>query len=65
MFNRLYSELVGYVEKMLISFLDEYKNVKNNKNILNYRAMTEDDYKEIGISFSSSEKKQNDGSNML
>lgn len=57
MFDRLYSELEGYVEKMLISFLDEYKNVKNNKNILNYRAMTEDDYKEIGISFSSSEKK--------
>ena len=33
MFDRLYSELEGYVEKMLISFLDEYKNVKNNKNI--------------------------------
>ena len=31
MFDRLYSELEGYVEKMIISFLDEYKNVKNNK----------------------------------
>lgn len=57
MFDRLCSELEGYVEKMLISFLDEYKNVKNNKNILNYKTFTDDDYKEIGLSFSSSAKK--------
>ena len=51
-FNKMCSLLEGYVNKIIISFLDEYKNVKRNKNILNYRELTEEDYKEIGTNFS-------------
>ena len=32
-FNKLCTKLNGYVNKVIISFMDEYKNVKNNKNI--------------------------------
>ena len=51
-FDKLCSMLKGYVEKIIISFIDEYKNVKNNQNILKKREFTENDYKEIGINFS-------------
>ncbi len=51
-FNKLCSLLDGYVEKILISFLDEYKNVLNNRHILKYLPFTEEDYKEIGLYFS-------------
>lgn len=53
-FDKLCSLLDGYVHKILISFLDEYKNVKKNRNILRYRELTEDDYRVIGTSFSKS-----------
>ena len=49
--------LDGYVSKILISFLDEYKNVLKNYKYLKYKKLTEDDYREIGISFSTSAKK--------
>lgn len=58
-FDRLCTILNGYVDKIIISFLDEYKNVKNNRNILKYRTLTEDDYKKIGLNFSSSAKNNN------
>lgn len=51
-FNKLCTKLNGYVNKVIISFMDEYKNVKNNKNILKYRIITKDDYKQIGLAFS-------------
>lgn len=44
--------LDGYVKNILISFMDEYKNVKNNRNILKYKEFTDSDYKNIGLSFS-------------
>ena len=53
-FEKLCALLDGYVDKILISFLDEYKNVKNNQSILNYKKLNENDYKEIGLSFSKS-----------
>ncbi len=53
-FDNLCSLLDGYVNKILISFLDEYKNVKKHKKELGYRSFTEDDYKVIGESFSKS-----------
>ena len=56
-FDKLCSLLNGYVKKIIISFLDDYKNVRQNKSILNYRSFTENDYKEIGINFSNSAKK--------
>lgn len=51
-FNKLSKELNGYVKHIIVSFLDEYKNVLKNKNTLNYHELKEEDYKEIGINFS-------------
>ena len=53
-FDKLCKNLNGYVNKIIVSFMDEYKNVRNNKNILKYRAFTRDDYKMIGNAFSKS-----------
>ncbi len=58
-FDKLCDLLDGYVEKILISFIDDYKNVRNNYKVLNYRQLTEKDYKEIGTSFSESARKHN------
>ena len=55
-FERLCGLLEGYVDKILISFIDEYKNVRKNESILNYRKFTENDYKIIGETFSKSAK---------
>jgi len=53
-FDKLYKNLNGYVNKIIVSFMDEYKNVRSNKNILKYRAFTREDYKKIGEAFSKS-----------
>ena len=58
-FDRLCNLLDGYIEKVLISFIDDYKNVRNNYKTLKYKKLTEDDYKEIGINFSSIARKHN------
>ena len=58
-FDKLCNLLDGYVKKILISFIDDYKNVRNNYKVLNYRQLTEDDYKVIGTNFSESAKKHN------
>lgn len=58
-FDKLCSLLDGYVEKILISFIDDYKNVRNNYKVLNYRPLTENDYKVIGTSFSESARSHN------
>ena len=46
--------LKGYVKHIIVSFVDEYKNVKNNKNILKNKEFTLEDYKEIGTNFATS-----------
>lgn len=51
-FSKLCSLLNGYVKRIIISFLDEYKNVKENRNILKYKTLTDNDYKLIGKNFS-------------
>ena len=51
-FNKLCSLLNDYVKRIIISFLDEYKNVKENRNILKYKILTDNDYKLIGEYFS-------------
>jgi len=51
-FDKLCKLLNGYVNHIIISFLDIKKNVLKNKNILKYREFTRDDYKEIGLNFS-------------
>ena len=56
-FEKLCSLLDGYVKTIIVSFLDDYQNVRRNKNILNYQMLTEDDYKMIGLNFSRIAKK--------
>ena len=56
-FDKICDLLDGYTNKILISFLDEYKNVKNNRKIINYKVLTEHDYETIGRSFSESARK--------
>ena len=58
-FSHMCELLDGYINKIVVSFMDEYKNVKNNYSILKYREFTESDYKEIGLSFSASAKEHN------
>lgn len=58
-FEKLLSLLNGYTNKIIVSFLDEYKNVIKNKNIIKYKTLTEEDYKKIGTNFSNIAKKYN------
>lgn len=53
-FDKLCKNINGYVNKIIVSFMDEYKNVRSNKNILKYRIFTREDYKKIGEAFSKS-----------
>lgn len=53
-FDKLCKNLNGYVNKIIVSFMDEYKNVMINKDILKYRTFTREDYKKIGEAFSKS-----------
>lgn len=50
-FSKMCLLLHEYVNKIIISFLDEYKNVERNYKILNYRKINETDYYEIGTNF--------------
>lgn len=58
-FNKLCTMLDGYVNKILISFIDNYKNVRKNMGILKYREFNEYDYKTIGENFSKIAKLHN------
>lgn len=58
-FSKICNLLSGYVNKILISFIDDYKNVSNNRRIINYKKLTEEDYKMIGCNFSEIAKKNN------
>ncbi len=53
-FDRLCTLLNGYVNKIIISFMDDYKNVRKNKNTLKCKEISESDYEIIGKSFSNS-----------
>lgn len=53
-FDKLCKNLNGYVNKIFVSFMDEYKNVRSNRGILRYRTITKEDYKRIGEAFSKS-----------
>lgn len=56
-FENMCRLLNGYVKNIIVSFIDDYKNVRRNYNVLKYRKFEESDYEEIGISFSSSVKR--------
>lgn len=53
-FAKMCKLLNGYVKKIIVSFLDNYKNVQNNIAYLKPQPMTEEIYKELGESFSAS-----------
>lgn len=57
MFERLCQQLDGYVCHIIVSFLDEYKNVEKHRLELSYFSFTEEDYQKIGQAFSQSAKK--------
>ena len=59
MFERMCNSLEGYIEHIIISFLDDYKNVRNNIKVLNPKILTKDDYKKIGEHFSKVAKSHN------
>ena len=59
MFDRMCKELNGYVKHIIISFIDDYKNVRNNIKTLKLRDFSDEDFKEIGISFNKSAKENN------
>lgn len=55
-FDHMCSLLNGFVKTIIVSFIDDYKNVRKNQLILKARKFTDEDYREIGISFSESAK---------
>lgn len=58
-FKRMCELLDGYISYIIVSFLDDYKNVRNNKQILNAREFTDNDYEQIGKNFSQIAKEHN------
>ena len=56
-FDSMCSMLDGYVHHIIVSFLDEYKNVNKNKTILKNRMIKEKEYRKIGFYFSSIAKR--------
>ncbi len=56
-FSKLCSMLDGYVKNIIVSFVDMYKNVENNKDILNLIEFNDEDYKAIGTYFSKTASK--------
>ena len=51
MFERMCKQLEGYITHIIISFLDDYKNVRKNLKVLNPKVLTKEDYKNIGENF--------------
>lgn len=58
-FAKLTELFDGYINKIIVSFIDDYKNVRNNRQIINNRPFTKEDYKTIGKNFSEIAKKHN------
>lgn len=58
-FKKMCSLLDGYTQKIIISFIDDYKNVRHHNNELKLIQPTKDDFKKIGINFSEIAKKYN------
>ncbi len=56
-FDNMCSLLNGYVKHIIVSFIDDYKNVRKNISILKLKQFSDEDYKQIGTSFSESAKK--------
>ena len=50
-FKRMCELLEGYISYIIVSFLDDYKNVRNNRQVLKVKEFDEDDYEQIGKNF--------------
>lgn len=51
-FHKICKLLNGYINKIIISFIDNYKNVQKNMNVLRIKNFTSEDFKQIGLHFS-------------
>ena len=51
-FAKMTKLLDGYVKHIIVSFIDDYKNVRNNMSVLKIKDLSNHDYEEIGKSFS-------------
>lgn len=51
-FERMCHLLKGYTKRIIVSFIDDYKNVRKNEKTLNFREFREEDYEQIGTAFS-------------
>lgn len=51
-FTKMCELLDGYVQKIIVSFIDDYKNVRQNRYALQRRDFEEADYRFIGENFS-------------
>lgn len=58
-FENMCRLLSGYVNKIIVSFIDDYKNVRKNQEIIQHKTFTENDYEIIGQSFSTSASRYN------
>ena len=56
-FDRMCSLLEGYTNSIIVSFIDDYKNVRNNIDVLRLKKFSIKDLREIGINFSKSARK--------
>lgn len=51
-FEKICQLLDGYVKHIIVSFIDDYKNVRKNMSVLKIKNLTNEDFKEIGLFFS-------------
>ena len=51
-FTKICSKLEGYVSHIIVSFIDDYKNVRKNMNVLRIKNFTNEDFKTLGLAFS-------------
>ncbi len=58
-FSKLCNLLNGHVKKIIVSFIDDYKNVRSNKKYINDLPFTEEIYRSIGENFSKIAKENN------
>lgn len=56
-FSRLVKLLSGHTEYIIVSFIDDYKNVRKNMDVLRCRDFTREDFQDIGKYFSEEAKK--------
>lgn len=51
-FERMCVLLEGYISKIIVSFIDNYQNVRKNMDVLKVKNMNSEEFKLLGLSFS-------------